>query len=294
MRELAGPTIAGIPLIHEADGLVFLNPMLDREWNGGPARHPPLRIRHVERAPSRDGLVALVSAPPPQGTVCLDAAGELAIFADVVDRRGAPQLLRTVRRGHEYEIHYAHGEAADHWQGYWARTAFAYALTGRGLGVLAHAAGVRLPGGGVLLCPGASGVGKSTLAALLAEDLGPGAEVLSDDRVALVEESGVLRAYGTPWRSAAGQAAPGAGPLAAICFVRHGGPPALRPLPTEAATPKLLKALMLPFWSSSEMATLLERLDTIVRAAPAFEFSYAPRPGAGRWLADALAAERAA
>jgi hypothetical protein len=172
----------------------------------------------------------------------------------------------------------------------WQRTIFMFALAARGRGVAAHACGFLLPDTRGVLSPGVSGSGKSTLARSLSIDAPEEVTVLGDDRIAVTEEATGLRIWGTPWHSTAGLASPLDGPLAAIVLVRHGSEPSVRAVPAREAARTLLRTLAFPFWDEAMMGTVMHVADRIATSVPAYEFSYAPGPGATRELLACLGA----
>ena len=295
MPGLTGPVVAGIPLVQEVlEGVPFTTAG-GEAWSDPALIDPaarPIQVRHrVGSVPAVPGTL-LVDAPPPMGRCYVDAAGHLAVANEpIFEPRGA-QLLTTVDDGEAYELTHSLAAVAAYYQWLWQRTIVTYALASRGRGLMAHACGVRLPDGGVILCPGASGTGKSTIATLLAEEMarrGHGASVLSDDRVAITADGAGVRAWGTPWHSSAGHATPGGGPLRALVFVRHGSGAEVRRAAPPSVMPRVLPAVALPFWSGALLATALAFLERVVAGTPAVEFTYAPaHPGAAGALLDAL------
>jgi hypothetical protein len=247
----------------------------------------PIHIHHDVGDTRPYGLVPLIEAPPPHGTYYVDDAGQLAVRSRGREGVYLPQLMRTLRSGHEYSLRYERADDALRMQWGWQRTIFMFALASRGRGAAAHASAFLLPGGEGVMCPGMSGAGKSTLARLIAAEA-PEATVLGDDRVAVTTEPTGLHLWSSPWHSSARIAHAGDGPLAAVVFLRHGESPVLREMTPAEAGRRLLRALAFPFWNEALMQTGMALVDRIVTETPVLEFSYAPRAGAARWLVGEL------
>jgi hypothetical protein len=292
VQELRFPAIAGIQVVHSAPDGLEVGQAMPSDWAGSRITDEPIRIEHTVGDTTPVGLRALVAAPPPYGTYYLDAAGNLAIRSSAVDPDGPFQLLLTRRSGYEYELRHERADQPTPRSWKWPRTVFlaAYASRGRGLG--AHACGFLLPDGQGVLCPGTSGAGKSTLAKLFASEPALGVTVLSDDRIAISAEASGIHIWGTPWHSAAMAASDRDGPLRAILFLRHGSAPSVRAVAPGDAARRLMRTLVLPFWSNTLMDQSLQLLDAIVTTIPSLEFSYAPSPDAAHWLCRELGAER--
>lgn len=92
-------------------------------------------------------------------------------------------------------------------------------------GLLLHACGAVLRGpdgretARAALFSGPSGAGKTTIARLLERHAG--AEILSDDRIAIRPADEGFRAHGTPWHGDAPLSRPESAPLAAIHLIHH-------------------------------------------------------------------------
>ena len=83
----------------------------------------------------------------------------------------------------------------------------------------------------------------------------------------------------------------------ALCFISgdprgQGDELLLRRLaPTEddtSASRRLMRTLAFPFWSEPQLEAAFTLLDAMLQRARLLEFSWAPAPGATRWLVDAL------
>jgi hypothetical protein len=143
-----------------------------------------------------------------------------------------------------------------------------------------------------VLCPGASGVGKSTLAAQIQSDFGDAVPVLSDERVVLtLDGDGTPRIWGTPWHSTAGLAGAHDGGLVSIVLPSRGDVPTLTDVPSGEIVPRLVGVFALPFWDDAATDWALDVVDRVVSSVPVRRFAYRPRPGAGIALVEALTAE---
>ena len=282
-----GIVVAGIPIEHELPRGWTLGADPFPRWTSGPPREPALRLRHG--IGDGEGLDLLIDAPETQEAYYADARGELAVRFGARRPGERDQWMRTVRAGYAYDLRYADASECAIWQWRWQRTSFMYGLASRADGVVAHASGFVLDGGGGVLAPGSSGVGKSTLARQVAESLGDGA-VLSDDRVALTVRGGEPRIWGTPWHSSGAFLSSADAPLRAIVLPgrSHGRPPEVHGLRASAALPRLLRAVGAPFWSARLMDAMLSALDVVLRNVPVVEYLYTPGPGAGEPLLRAL------
>jgi hypothetical protein len=288
--EVAAPAVGGVPVVHRVPPELAVVATTGRQWAGSRVADDPIMISHQMGRVERSGLTPFARGPYPLNEYLLDERGAPAILSDA---GGAPrQALRTRRPGYEYELTY---EAVPErgWEWVWQRTLFMLALPARRRGLLVHASAFVLPDdGGVVVCPGASGVGKSTLAAQVASDFGDRAPVLSDERVIITldeEGAGAPRVWGTPWHSTAALASALDGPLAAIVLPSRGDAPALTRLPPGEAVARLVGAFALPFWDDAATAWGLALVDRVVSSAPIWRFDYRPRPGAAAALVQALA-----
>lgn len=290
---LGDTVIAGIPVVHTVPAGIDARARLSSPWMASRVADAALRIVHEAVDAPIEGARA-VEQPRTEESAFryfIDARDAIAVEMDgVVTIEGRPvrvlQRMRTRLPGEEYVIQYADAAHAPLLQWSWQRIVFMDALASRGRGLAAHGCGFVLPTGAGVLVPGVSGAGKSTLGRVLAFD--GAARVLSDDRLAMTAEPSGLRIWGTPWPSAANLADAADAPLRALVFVRHGGEPALTEMrPTEALR-RVLRALALPFWNHALLERALPLVDRLVGDTPAFEFSYAPAPGAGTALVRAL------
>ena len=282
------PIVAGVPFRVAAPGLGYPRHWLLDDWVDSTATAAPLEIRYEIGATSADAMRVLVESPDPTvGSYYADDRGELAVRAATID--GAqPQLMRTVRPGHEYVVRYARGGDFGEWQWRWPRNVFTHALAARRAGLVAHASGAILPGGDAVLCPGVSGEGKSTLARTLRD---AGAVVQSDDRIALTAANGCVTAWGTPWYSSAHFASGLGAPLRAVVFPERGAQsPVVRSVSRREALRRLMRSLSLPLWSPDLIDFALALTTEVLESAEALSLAYTPGPEAPRRALAALTA----
>jgi hypothetical protein len=287
IARVGGPRVAGIEIIHEAVDIP-LAPAASEFSGHGLASEAPIRITH--RAGTVDVsafTLALDASPTTQ--YFLDERGEVAATLRAAERDGS-EVLRTVTPGVHYELLYnpvpsAPVDCARH-----ERTIFSIALLARERGFLAHACGFILHGDIGVLCPGVSGVGKSTLARLLLDRAAT--TVLSDDRVAVTLERDGAHIWGTPWFSKAQVAAAGRAPLWAICLLGRGAEPTVRRTTAARALERVFAAAALPWWSSTAMDRSLGLLDSLLGSAQIFELAYPPTVEAADWIVGELLEER--
>jgi hypothetical protein len=159
-----------------------------------------------------------------------------------------------------------------------------YALAERH-GVLVHAAGLERDGR-VILFPGVSGAGKSTISRLLAGR--NGWTLLSDDRVILRRRDDGWRAYGTPWPGEAGFAAPRCAPLAGIYFLRKADEHRTARLTPSAALRAVMPVASIPWFDAEVFPSVLDTCGELTRELPAGELFFRRDPGVAG-VVDALA-----
>jgi hypothetical protein len=125
-----------------------------------------------------------------------------------------------------------------------------------GEGVEVHGCGVIAPDGRGLLLAGHSGAGKSTSSRLWSRH--EGARVLSDDRIILRRERGLIWMYGTPWHGDAGIAEADRAPLDGIFVLAHGDRNKVRPLSRTSASAELFARSFVPHHSTDSITFILE------------------------------------
>lgn len=276
--------VAGIALMHElADG-IELESRGAVEWHGTPEAHPPVVIRHELGDARPDGMAAVLHVPP-WCTFHVDHRGEPAslfhaVFGEV-DR-----LLSCEEPGRRYVVRYASPPREPVVSLQSELTAYSFALSARGLGLIAHSCAFVLPCGNGVLCPGMSGAGKTTLSRLLS-DHAPDVDLLTDDRAIVTLDDG-LTIWGSPWPGAARIAGGGPAPLRMVMFLRHGKAASLRPVKSADAFRRILNTLSMPLWEPSRCGRALEIVDAIVSRATLVEATYPPTAEAAGWLACEL------
>ena len=281
--------VAGIRFVHDGDPGIELPERLTAQWGGSQVRDLPLTIHHSVGDTSPVGLRPLIEAPIALGDYYLDERQQIAVRSRVSETPGfRPQLLRTASAGYAYSITYADASDSPLLQWGWPRTVLMLALPLRGRGVVVHATGFVLSDGTGVLCPAVSGGGKSTLARMLQDPSLSGVTLLSDDRIAVTDESSSLWIWGTPWHSSAGASHAGDGPLRAVVFVGKGEDPQLSIISPSAALRRLLRTVGLPFWDAAATDFTLGIMDRMVSGLPCFEFTYSPRAGVGARFLDTL------
>ena len=144
--------------------------------------------------------------------------------------------------------------------------------------LLVHAA-LAIDGGRAFVCAGPSGVGKSTLAALLGE------RARCDELVRLDREGGGFRAASLPfWHGR-----PGNAPLAAIRLLRQGERHARTAVPRRQAIRRLAAEVVWPSFSPERAAIALDELGRLVDRVPVDELAFRPTPEVWPYLAGAAA-----
>jgi hypothetical protein len=150
----------------------------------------------------------------------------------------------------------------------------------RNSGVEVHGCGLVDDSTGGHLFLGHSGAGKSTTARLWSSLRA--AQVLSDDRIILREESNAIWMYGTPWHGEAGLASPQKTALNKIFVLEHGGRNELLRLPQAKAVAELFARCFPPFYSRGPLALTLSFLHQIANRVPCYLFRFVPDASAVR------------
>ncbi len=279
--------MANIALVHDAGDVRFADRPGVILGGAVESSEPPIVVRHVYGADDFTDRPTIIDASP-YARYVLDDSGELGARFTPVESNGWTAALRTIQRGHEYELrHDPRCRDREVNYGRHDRTIFAIAVAVRQRGLLTHACGFLMDDIGVL-CPGLSGAGKSTLAALAAQC---GAIGLSDDRVLVTKEVEGACIWGTPWMSRAAIASRCHGTLTAICFLGRGAQPEIVPVSGRAALHRLLEAVTLPYWSRSDLLHSLEFIDELFRDHNAYELRFPPTvSGVRQILTDLRAA----
>ena len=282
VQRVVHPPIAGVTMIHELHlPLRFVNRSLV-PWQGSREIDAPITIRHVVADGDVSGFEQTLDTQPWQ-TFYRDDEGRTAVRFHAINEWIPAATLRTVRQGELYELRYAtppEGEVDNRGRDQLVLT---IALPARRRGVMVHSCGIRMPSGHILLCPGVSGRGKSTLARLVQQSKSR-LTLLSDDRCIVTEDDGQLRAWGTPWPGDANAASEADGPLAAILLIgRKADVRLLRALPSDMAH-VLLETVVLPLWDTELLDSTLELVDRLTRSTPVYFFDYPTDPKSADWL----------
>lgn len=146
---------------------------------------------------------------------------------------------------------------------------FGYYLLATG-GCVLHSAGLKLGGAGIALA-GASGVGKSTLAAAICA-AEPTAVNLNDDSPALLERQDGFWLYGTPFCGGDTAFANDSAPLRAVVMLCQSGDNRLLPLSPQKALAELLSCLPRPAYYEPLCTVAADRAIRLVREVPLYRF----------------------
>ena len=144
-------------------------------------------------------------------------------------------------------------------------------LLGRGRGVELHSCGIIDSSGRGHLFVGVSGAGKSTTARLWGDDA---KAIVSDDRVIVREQGGVMRMYGTPWHGEASLSLATSAPLAGIYLLVQSQSNELRELPRAAAVARLFGCAFPPVYDPAAVDFTLDFLDRIAARVPVRELHF--------------------
>jgi hypothetical protein len=154
-----------------------------------------------------------------------------------------------------------------------------------GEGLEVHGCGIIDNDGMGRLFVGHSGAGKSTTARMWLNQ--PGARVLSDDRIILRFSEGGLRMHGTPWHGDAGLAAQQSAPVHQILFLEHAQRNRIVALERSAAAAELYVRCFVPHYLQHGIALVLELVDRVVAAIPAYRLEFVPDASAIEAVRDA-------
>jgi hypothetical protein len=143
-------------------------------------------------------------------------------------------------------------------------------------GIVLHCA-LLSDGAAAWACCGASGTGKSTLAALLPE------RALCDELAVVSRDGAAFRARSLPYW----EARPGGAPLAGVAILSHGAAHVRRRLSPEEALRALSPEVVWPGFPDTAVEAAFDTFAALLAAVPAWSLEFAPR--ADVW--DALTAE---
>ncbi|HUQ82034.1 MAG TPA: hypothetical protein VM076_12870 [Gemmatimonadaceae bacterium] len=286
VRVVGVAPVAGIPIVHELlDGIELERRDLV-EWPGTPALGAALVIRHELGDAAPVGMQPVLDVPP-WCTFHIDRDREPAslfhgIFGEV------NRLLACEDPGVTYVVRYAARPLEPVVALQSELAAFSFALSARGVGLIAHSCAFVTPAGDGVLCPGISGTGKTTLARLLAAHCAD-VRLLTDDRaiVTLVDDD--VRVWGSPWPGAARIAGTGGAPLRTIVFIRHDARCTARRVSPGDAFRRIVNTLSMPLWEPARCGRALEIVDAIASNADLVEIGYPPTSDGAAWLIGRIA-----
>lgn len=156
------------------------------------------------------------------------------------------------------------------------------ALTG---GVEVHACGLVDENNRGHLFVGHSGAGKSTTASLWAER--GGVTILSDDRIILRQEKGIVWMHGTPWHGDAGFAEAEMAQVSSIYLLEHGLENELHKLTPSQAGAELFARSFVPFHNWHMVDRTLGFLENLVKQVPCQKFRFTPDLDAVEFIVNA-------
>ena len=283
-RSVALGSVAGFPIVHELNDGIELERGAAVRWMGTAASEAPVVIRHEVGDASTAGMRPVLRVPP-WCTFHLDQAGEPAslfhaVFGEV-DR-----LLSCEEPGATYVVRYARQPTAPVVALQSELTAFSFALSARGAGLIAHSCAFVAPNGSAVLCPGVSGTGKTTLARLLLQL--PDVRVLTDDRAIVTVDSSGVTAWGSPWPGAARVASSESARLSTVVFIRHGSACGAREVPARDAFRRIVNTLSMPLWEPARCGSALDIVDALVTRTRLLEIAFPPTPAGARWVLDVV------
>lgn len=283
-RELL-PAVAGIEIVHEVAPPLSLVAPERPDWMGSGQPEEPIVVRHEVGDVGVEGMRELFDIPPWM-TYYESADGLTAIRYHSVEIERPVLVLRTVRPGYEYVVHYEFAPNRPMERRGREMSVYSLALAERRRGVMAHGCAFRLPNGKGVLCLGVSGAGKSTLARMMLEQ--PGVAVFNDDRQALTREPDGLHVWSTPWPGSAGIANAGDAPLGAVVLIGRALSPRVLAVPNHLALSRLLMTLALPNWRDAAMADGLALVDQIMNDVRPIELAYPLGPETAPWIVERL------
>jgi hypothetical protein len=159
-------------------------------------------------------------------------------------------------------------------------------LLGRNRGVELHSCGIVDQRGRGHLFVGVSGAGKTTTARLW-ESRASG--IVSDDRVIVREQAGVMRMFGTPWYGEAELSSRTSAPIAGIYLLAQATSNEMRKLSDSTAVARLLACAFPLFHHPPAMDFTLGFLERLVSLVPVRELRFLPDPS----VVDLVLAEAA-
>ena len=146
-------------------------------------------------------------------------------------------------------------------------------------GFFLHSALLSVHGRGIAVAA-ASGVGKSTHAALWRDLCGDACEILNGDKPLLRQgEDGIFYGYGTPFSGKEGWHKNASAPMHALLLLERGEEDRLTPLTPAEAFPALYASVLAPAGKAAA-AQLLPLLGRFLESIRIFRASVTPRPSA--------------
>jgi hypothetical protein len=144
-------------------------------------------------------------------------------------------------------------------------------LLGRGRGVELHSCGIIDHDGHGHLFVGVSGAGKTTTARLWE---GAAAGIVSDDRVIVREEDGVMKMFGTPWHGEAELSIATSVPLTGVYLLTQSDAHKLVDLSTAEAVARLFRCTFPLFHDATAVGFTLEFLERLTKKVPVRELQF--------------------
>ena len=154
--------------------------------------------------------------------------------------------------------------------------------------MILHASLIKTDVGGILFS-GPSGVGKSTQAELWKklED----AEIINGDRPILGKESGVWKAWGSPYAGTSGFYVAKEIPISAIVVISQGKENTIKKLDVSTAFRKLYSEVTVNTWNSCYINRVIDMLHELSLEIPIYQFACTPDEVAVQTLKEKLKRE---
>jgi hypothetical protein len=148
-------------------------------------------------------------------------------------------------------------------------------LLGRNRGVELHSCGIIDEKGRGHLFVGVSGAGKTTTARLWE---GRASGIVSDDRVIVREQDGVMRMFGTPWHGEAELSSQASAPIAGVYLLSQATSNEMRKLSDSTSVARLLACAFPLFYHPPAMDFTLGFLERLASLVPVRELRFLPDP----------------
>lgn len=137
--------------------------------------------------------------------------------------------------------------------------------------LILHASGVVLEGK-CFAFPGASGVGKSTLAAALKKN--HNALVQGEDQVILRFLENDFWSFGTPWHQNEAMCSPVGAKLGGVVFLDRSAERGIHRISAVDGAARLMQSAFIPFYRPELIPAILDRLSSLAEAVPFFCLNY--------------------